>query len=1135
INLTGETNTNWRDTTSEPTTKTNLEVKYYIPYNKTVSNLYMASPDRNDCITESLSFTTGTDSTGKYVAFTLPELKYWDMIYYKFGTETEPSLYEAESSILTAVSTNTNHSGYTGSGFVDGYGELYDSVTFDIEVATEDDYTLEFTYANATGYECSRQLFVDNQDKGKISFQPLADWDTWGKAEKGIHLLPGRHRMVVLVTSGYGGYINLDSLKVEPLIETVRSVYMNNWENTVFLWKETEVNGAQALLSDGPSVYELRHYEETATDDYNTNEIKNYSMFFRNETDSNVYTTGSKFRATGAFGLDGVFDTTYESYDGVDLTTEIKRSYAVIPSENFMVVKYTVKNNAQSTKTINVLDMLHVNNIDTNYNSVATYDSEDKAITIDMTASGQYFLAHGTLESTVTGYQVADDTDTVTTSSTCSPWHTFNSNGTLKNNTTITTADVSTAFNKSISLGAGNSQDLYFYIAVGKDSTEIQAAIDTANAQTGSYWMNLMATEYTAWLAEGKTTSFENTNLNDAYDGISVALKQSIVPGSYVDGADTIVKYAALPAATNPSAYSYKVWARDSAVTAMSLDASGHTDEAESYWYWLADRQFKTDEGTWKKPGTFWTCYWIWDNSSVSFVEPEYDSIGMFLVGAYQHYQTLTGTAKTDFLNNIWDAYKLSADFVLNNVQGNGFGIADCSIWEEATEYNAFTEALYVAGLDAAQEMAKAMSLPLLADSYNGAASTIRSAIQRSSTDSPVGLWNEAGRFYNRAVNIDGTARTLVDSSSNVLVTYGVVDMMSKRAYEHYQKVTETISHDTYGITRYEGDTFYTGDNAWDPGGVEAFEPEPSWPQMTMWAGMMEIYSGYDSLKDNALRRLEWFADRTALGYAPQGEAVSNITLKPCISTMIEPITGAAFLMTALAYEDAFDMRITPSQYNAGSRATINVSSGTVDTTSQYNYVSDFGQWGYIPYYKDAIGDNTVGDSTRDIEKVYIANDATNIYIRVDNVGDTLPGYAASGDQFVMAVYSEDFAEGAVNATTTSFYGETMDRDMPYMVARWSDSANYSQFTVDGSDAWVWSNFITGVTAPQWEQTSGRYEMVIPISELSSGTVYDNDWANMRIVIGLDTGAGMQEADFMNIHYRITASGGSWIFGDTEQ
>ena len=1134
INLTGETNTTWRDATSEPTTKTNLAVKYYIPYNKSVSNVFLASPDRNDCMSEGLTFTSGTDSTGSYISFTVPELKYWDMIYYTFGSNEEPILYEAEASIKSGVNVNTEHSGYTGSGYVDSFGELYDSVTFDVEVAVSDYYTLSFTYANATGNECSRLLIVDNEEKGKISFQKLTNWDTWGIAEKGVYLEAGRHRMVVLTTSSYGGYINLDNLKITELTETARSAYMNNWQDTVFLWKETRLNPAQSYLNDGPGIYELRYYESTSADDYNRNEIKNYSMFFRNETDNQVYTTGSNFRATGAFGEDGVFHSTYESYNKVKLSPEITRSYAVVPNQKFMIVKYTVKNTADTTKTINILDMLHVNNTG-NQSITANYSVSGQAITIDMSASGQCFLAHGTLESDISGYQAADDTVTDTTSSTCSPWVTFNNDGTLKNNTSVTAADVSTAYTKSITLNAGQSQELYFYLAVGNSAEDIQNTITTARSQTGSYWLNQMSTQYAAWLQEGKSTSFAENKLNDAYDNILIALKQSIVPGSYTLGGATTYKFAAMPAATNPSAYSYKVWARDSAVSAMAMDASGHTEEAQAYWYWLADRQIKTDEGGWKKPGTFWTCYWIWDNSPVSFVEPEYDSIGMFLVGAYRHYEALEGTAKTTFLNNIWDAYKRSADFVMNNIQSNGFGVADCSIWEEQTEYNGFTEALYAAGMDAAQQMAKAKSLQALADSYNGAAGSIRSAIQRSSADSNAGLWNESGRYYNRAVNINGTARTLVDSSSDVLMTYGVVDMMSKRAYDHYQKVTTAIDHDTYGIARYEGDTFYTGKNTWDPGGVEAYEDEPSWPQMSMWIAMMELYSGYDSLKDNALRRLEWFVDRTGLGYAPQGECVSNVTLKACISTMMEPITGASYIMTALAYENSFDMRILPEQYNAGARGTITVDNGCYNTTNQYNTVSDWGEWAYIPYYKDAVGDNTAGDSSRDIAKVYICNDSTNLYIRVDNVGQTLPGYSESGNKFLMGVYSDDFANGSINKLSTSFCGQSMDRSMGYFIARWSDGTNLSKFIVNSSGSWQWSNNITSVIAPQWETNSGRFEMVIPISELASSAVGDNSWANLKIVIGLDTGSGMQEVDFMNLHYRITGSNSAWLFGNSEQ
>ncbi|QUH30053.1 glycoside hydrolase family 66 protein [Vallitalea guaymasensis] len=1138
INLTSETNTNWRDVTDEPTTKNNLQVKYYIPYHKTVSNLYMASPDRNDCMTENLSFTTGTDSVGKYISFTVPELKYWDMIYFTFGNESEPSIYEAEDSIKKDVGTNNDHNGYTGSGFVDSYGETWDSVSFDIEVEEEGDYTLRFSYANATGSECSRELIVDNQNKGKISFQPLSDWDTWGIAEKGVHLLPGRHRLVVLVTHEYTGFINLDNLRVSKLSESVRGVYMNNWKDSVYLWKETQNNLTKPLFTDGPSIYELRFYEKTDADDYNRNEIKNYSMFFRDETDNKVYTTGSNFRASGHFGDDGIFYTDYETYAGEKMSPEISRDYAAIPNENFMVVRYTVKNNTGSEKTYNIMDMLHVDN-HSNNDITASYDSTKQVTTIDMSGAGQYYIAHGTLESSVNGYQIADDTVSDTNSNICSPWHTFNNDGTLKNNGSVTCReDISTAFTKSVTLQSQESTDIYFYIAIGKDNVEIQNAIDTATGQNGSYWMNTMETNYSNWLNEGKSVNFDQPELNYCYENISVALKQSIVPGTYNDGTKDVAKFASLPATTNPSAYSYKVWARDSAVTAMSLDASGHTDEAEYYWYWLADRQIKVDHGDWRKPGTFWTCYWIWNNDPVSFVEPEYDSIGMFLVGAYRHYESLEEPAKTNFLNNIWEDYRRSADFAMNHIDSNGFGKADCSIWEEQIEYNAFTEALYAAGLDAAQEMAKAKGLQSLADNYNGAAGSIRSAIQRSSTDSVPGLWNQTdpnNRYYNRAVNLNNTPRTTVDASSDVLVTYGVIDMMSKRAYDHYNKVNNTIAHDTYGITRYEGDSFYSGKNSWDPGGVEAFEDEPSWPQMTMWVAMMELFSGYDSLRDNALRRLEWFADRTALGYAPQGEAVSNVTLKPIISTMIEPITGAAYIMTALTYEDKFDMRITPNQYNAGARYTVNVHDGCRDTSNAYDTISDWHQWTYIPYYLDKIGDNTAGDSSRDIKKIYISNDDNNMYIRIDNVGNTLPNYNVNNDKFVVSVYSQDFSNGSINTTNNGFYGSALDRDYGYMVTRRSDDSNYTAYNVDSNNSWQLDKQITSVIAPQWESTSGRIEMVIPLSELSSGSVSTGDWANMKIALGLDNGSGMQETDYMNIHYRITGNNESWLFGNSEE
>jgi dextranase len=60
---------------------TNLTVKYYAI--KTVKSVTFASPDVNGGRSMSLPFTTGSDSGGSYVTFTIPSLLYWDMVYMK--------------------------------------------------------------------------------------------------------------------------------------------------------------------------------------------------------------------------------------------------------------------------------------------------------------------------------------------------------------------------------------------------------------------------------------------------------------------------------------------------------------------------------------------------------------------------------------------------------------------------------------------------------------------------------------------------------------------------------------------------------------------------------------------------------------------------------------------------------------------------------------------------------------------------------------------------------------------------------------------------------------------------------------------------------------------------------------------
>ncbi|MBA4496445.1 glycoside hydrolase family 66 protein [Paenactinomyces guangxiensis] len=69
-----------------PTAKTNVTVKYYYS-NGPVTRVNYASPDYYNGKTYQIPFTTGSDTNGNYVEFTVPTLQYWDMVYIQTGSE----------------------------------------------------------------------------------------------------------------------------------------------------------------------------------------------------------------------------------------------------------------------------------------------------------------------------------------------------------------------------------------------------------------------------------------------------------------------------------------------------------------------------------------------------------------------------------------------------------------------------------------------------------------------------------------------------------------------------------------------------------------------------------------------------------------------------------------------------------------------------------------------------------------------------------------------------------------------------------------------------------------------------------------------------------------------------------------
>lgn len=214
INLLGNDD-RWRNAAETPAVLHDISVKLRLGPDAQVSGVYTASPDANGGIMQALPYTLAEDSQGHYLSVTLPRLEYWDMIYVE-RTISPPAnnRYEAERAVRQQVGVNTDHSGYSGTGFVDHFTEVNDSVNFYVTIPQAGNYTVRLRYANG-GPAATRSLIVNGDIQGDVDFNPLGNWETWSIADHPIYFEAGVHQVTVYYGSWNGGAINLDYLEIQ--------------------------------------------------------------------------------------------------------------------------------------------------------------------------------------------------------------------------------------------------------------------------------------------------------------------------------------------------------------------------------------------------------------------------------------------------------------------------------------------------------------------------------------------------------------------------------------------------------------------------------------------------------------------------------------------------------------------------------------------------------------------------------------------------------------------------------------------------------------------------------------------------------------------------------------------------------
>jgi len=126
-----------------------------------------------------------------------------------------PTRYEAESATISQGTVATNHTGYSGSGFVDYTNVTGSYVQFTVNAASAGTATLSLRYANGTTTNRPMDIAVNGTVVSLgLAFAGTGSWDTWATKTLSAPVNAGSNTIRATATTATGGP-NVDFLDVE--------------------------------------------------------------------------------------------------------------------------------------------------------------------------------------------------------------------------------------------------------------------------------------------------------------------------------------------------------------------------------------------------------------------------------------------------------------------------------------------------------------------------------------------------------------------------------------------------------------------------------------------------------------------------------------------------------------------------------------------------------------------------------------------------------------------------------------------------------------------------------------------------------------------------------------------------------
>ncbi|WP_084557610.1 glycoside hydrolase family 88 protein [Hamadaea tsunoensis] len=124
------------------------------------------------------------------------------------------TVYEAESATVFHGTVDADHTGYTGSGFVNSTNEAGAYVEWSVPATSASAVTLVIRYSEGVAAGRPATVALNGTTVATPSFPSTVDWNTWSTQSVPVTLAAGTNRVRVTSTT-VDGLANLDSLTVD--------------------------------------------------------------------------------------------------------------------------------------------------------------------------------------------------------------------------------------------------------------------------------------------------------------------------------------------------------------------------------------------------------------------------------------------------------------------------------------------------------------------------------------------------------------------------------------------------------------------------------------------------------------------------------------------------------------------------------------------------------------------------------------------------------------------------------------------------------------------------------------------------------------------------------------------------------